>query len=235
MKGKTKPVQQGENLVQYDKDNLAEYREYEAAKEVLENKDKKGFRKPNRRALERAADTMKEYRRKKALAFLEEHKQRCTYYGLEIKAYMEQLPNGLAKPSLHIADFDPFAAMRNMKPWSEALEENLATRLNCTHELDEDTGSCKKCQLGKDNWGSNNDGVTDEYLAKQRERIAEQKAHEKDCENERHVLNEEAKKDPNAPMQFCVHCRKPKNAWGEPKETQDAEALAQESLGDKGE
>jgi len=216
-------VKEDEKIVQYDKDNLSEFRKMQAAEQTLARVNQKGFRKPSNKELERAKELVRDYRRKKAQTFLEEHKKRIEYYGVEIKAYFEEMPNGLIKPSLTIADYDPFKAIAAMKPWSEALEENLATRINCTHDLDEDTGSCKKCQLGKDNWGGNNEGVSNEYQDKQRARIAEEKQHELDCSNEKHKLNEEAEKDPNAPMAFCVYCRKPKDKWGEPKEEAAAE------------
>jgi len=231
---KPKPieVQEGEKIVGYDRDNLVEYRKMQAAEELLKNANAKGFRKPSNKEIARAKEVVQEYRKKKAETFLEEHKARITYYGVEIKAYFEPLQNGLIKPSLTIADFNPFRELAPVKPWSEAMEENLATRINCKHELNVDDTACKKCGLNPENWGEGKEGVVNDYLDKQREKIAEQKETEIACERGEHVLNDEAIKDPNAPMQFCVKCRKPKSQWKPPEETQDAEALAQESKGE---
>lgn len=228
-KPKTIEVQEGEKILGYDEANLVEYRKMQEAQEVLDGAKKKGFRKPSNKELVKAKEIVHEYRRKKAETYLEEHKGRITYYGVEIKAYFETLPNGLIKPSLTIADFNPFKELAPVKPWSEALEENLATRINCNHKLNEDGTVCEKCQLNPENWGSNNEGVSNEYQDGQRERIATQKARELACSKGDHELNDEAKKDPNAPLQFCVHCRKPKKAWEVKKEAEDTEVQGEQS------
>lgn len=211
-------VKEDEQILGYDKDNLSEYRKCQEAEELLAHANDKGFRKPSHKQIERAKETVQDYRRKKAQTFLEEHKKRITYYGVEIQAHFEQLGNGLLKPSLRIADFDPFKPLRNMKPWGEALEENLATRINCTHEMNDDETACKHCALNPENWGENNEGVTNEYQDKQRKRIAEEKEHELACKRGEHKLNDEAEKDPDAPMRFCVYCRKPEDQWVKPTE-----------------
>lgn len=215
---KVLPVQKGENILGYDKDNLADYRAMQEAEKVLEQATKKGFRKPSNKELEAAKQVVHEYRRNKAATFLEEHKKRITYFGVEIKAYFDLLDNGLMKPSLTIADFNPFKGIENTKPWSEAMEENLATRINCTHQPNEEETACKLCALNPENWGENKEGVTNEYLDKTREKIEAEKAKEKACERGEHVLNAEATEDANAPMQFCVNCRKPKDMWNEEAE-----------------
>lgn len=218
--GEPTPVGADEKIVGYDKDHLREYREMQEAQDLLAHVNDKGFRKPNNRQIAKAKDVVQDYRRLKAKTFLEEHKTRIEYYGVEIKAYFEELPNGLIKPSLTIADYNPFREIAPVKAWSEALEENLAARVNCTHELNEDETACKKCNLNPENWGSNKEGVTDEYHEKQLERIAKQKEIELACERGEHELNKEAVEDANAPMQFCVHCRLPKAKWTKPEEAQ---------------
>lgn len=211
------------NILGYDKDNPKEYAKEQAAIAVLDRVNQTGFRKSSKKAIAKAKEDLQSYRQRKAETFLEEHKARIKYYGMEIKAYFDELPNGLLKPSLTLADFDPFKELAKTKPWSEALEENLATRINCEHKLNEDGTVCEKCGLNPENWGSDGTGVTNEYQDAQRERIEKQKAIELKCEAGEHELNEEAKKDPNAPMRFCVHCRKPESEWEKPEAGESGE------------
>jgi len=201
---------------QYDLDNKKEYAKAVEAADLLLSSKKKGFKKAKGAELQKASDTIRDYQKNKGMAFLEEQKTRSEYYGMEIKAYFDKEffdQNGLIKPTITIADFNPNKEIPKMKPWSEALEENLATRINCSHELNEDETTCKACGLNPENWGENNEGVSNEYNDRQREKIEVQKGHEKACDNGEHVLNDEAIKDDKAPMQFCVHCRLPKDKW----------------------
>lgn len=214
-------VQKGEKIVEYDKANLKEYRKMQQAESVLAAANIKGMRKPSNKAIEAAKELIQDYRRKKAETFLEEHKARIAFYGVEIKAHFETLGNGLIKPSLTIADFNPFKETAPVQAWSEAMEENLATRIGCEHEINEDGTVCRKCALNPENWGVDNVGINEDYHAKQRERIETQKEIELACENGSHVLNDEAKNNPDAPMQFCVHCRKPKTEWVEEEVKQE--------------
>ena len=183
---KTLEVLPDEQILGYDKDNLKDYREMQEAEEVLKHAKDKGFRAPSKKALDKATQIVQDYRRKKAQTFLEEHKTRISYYGVEIKAYFDEeflKQTGMIRPSLTIADFNPFKPIKNVKPWSEAMEENLATRINCTHELNEDETACKHCGLNPENWGTNNEGVTDEYQERQRTKIQEEKEKELACKN----------------------------------------------------
>lgn len=209
--GKPEPVGANEQILGYDKDHLAEYRKMQEAEDTLRRANDKGFRKPNNRQIEKAKEIVQSYRRTKAQTFLEEHKARVKYFGVEIKAHFEEVRGtGLIKPSLIIADFDPFAGVKDMKPWSEAMEENLATRINCTHEMNDDETACKKCSLNPENWGSNNEGVSNEYNDKQRAKIAAEKEKELACSRGEHVEDEAGA--------TCVNCRKPKEAWQTPTE-----------------
>lgn len=203
-------------LVQYDRDNIAEYEKVREAEDVLRRANQKGMRKPSNKEITKAKEVIHEYRRTKAQTFLEEHKKRIAYYGVEIKAYFDEdffKQSGMIRPSLTIADFNPHKKIAPTKPWSEALEENLATRINCHHELGEDEANCKHCGLNPENWGGDSEGVKDEYQESQRAKIAEHKEAEAACARGEHELNDEAKKDENAAMQFCVRCRKPKSEW----------------------
>lgn len=213
--GKPEPVGKDEKILEYDKANLAAYRKMQEAGEVLRHANDKGFRKPSHKQLERATEIVQDYKRTKARTFLEEQKKRTIYYGIEIRAHFEEVRGtGLIKPSLTLGDFDPFKGIAEAKPWSEALEENLAARINCTHKLNEDETACEKCALNPENWGSNNEGVTNDYQDKQRAKIQAEKEKELACSRGEHELNQEAIDDPeNAPMQFCVKCRKPKSEW----------------------
>lgn len=206
-----------EQLVQYDRDNKAEYDKVRKAEDLLQRAGKDGFKKPTNKEIAHAKEVIHDYRRTKAQTFLEEHKKRIVYYGVEIKAYFDEdffKQSGMIRPSLTIADFNPHKKIAPVKPWSEALEENLVTRINCHHELGEDEASCKHCGLNPENWGGDNEGVADDYQDRQRAKIAEHKETEAACARGEHELNDEAKKDENATMQFCVHCRKPKSEWG---------------------
>lgn len=204
-----------EQILGYDKDNLVEYRRTQEAEEMLRHANDKGFRKPSNKQLERAKEIVQNYRRTKAQTFLEEHKKRVTYFGVEIKAHFEEVKGtGLIKPSLIIADFNPWAGIKDMKPWSEALEENLATRINCTHEMNDDDTACKKCNLNPENWGSNNEGVSNDYQDKQRAKIAAEKERELACSRGEHVPNEETGEAEAG--KYCVNCRKPKEMWEVP-------------------
>lgn len=182
-----------ERIIGYDKDNLKEYRKYEAAEATLDRMSQKGVRQPSKKEVEKAKEIVQTYRRKKAETFLEDYKGRIKYYGMEIKASFESLPNGLIRPSLNLGDFNPFKEIENLKPWSEAMEENLATRINCHHELNEDGTVCKHCGLNPENWGSEDEGVSDEYLEKQHERITKAKEQEAKCERGEHELNGETR------------------------------------------
>jgi len=186
---------------QYDLDNKTEYdKVIEAAKLILSSK-KKGFKKAKGGELQKASETIKEYRKNKGLAYLEAHKEKCTYYGMEIKAYFDKEffeQNGLIRPTITIADFNPNKEIPKMKPWSEAMEENLATRINCNHELNTDETVCKHCGLNPENWGENNEGVSNEYNDKQRNKIAEHKEQEIKCSKGEHEINEE--------LHICKHC-----------------------------
>jgi len=201
---------------QYDLDNKKEYdKAIEAAKLLLSSK-KKGFKKAKGGELQKAKETIEAYRKDKSLAYLGAHTEKCRYYGMEIKAYFDKEffeQNGLIKPTITLADFNPNKEVPKMKPWSEALEENLATRINCNHELNDEETVCKHCQLNPENWGENNEGVSNEYNDKQREKIEIQKGHETNCGKGEHQLNDEAIKDDKAPLQFCVYCRLPKEKW----------------------
>lgn len=203
-------MQQEKQLVQYDKDNEAGYKKVAAAEELLKKAGAKGMKQPSRDEIEKAKETIQDYRRTKAQTFLEEHKKRCIHYGVEIRAFFDKDffdQTGMIRPSITIADFDPYKKVADMKPWSEALEENLATRINCHHELGEDEASCKHCGLNPENWGSDNEGVKDEYQTKQREKIAEHRKHEEACKKGEHVENKAG--------EVCEHCRKPKSEWGQ--------------------
>lgn len=208
--GKPEPVGAKEQILEYDKANLAEYRKMQEAEETLRHANDKGFRKPNNRQIERAKEIVQDYKRNKARAYLEEHKKRVIYYGVEIKAHFEEVHGtGLIKPSLIIADFNPFKGIAEAKPWSEAMEENLAARINCTHKLNEDETACEKCALNPENWGSNNEGVTNEYQDRQREKIQIEKEKELACSRGEHVEDEAGK--------ACLNCRKPKEIWAAPE------------------
>lgn len=218
-KSEPKPVAPDEQILGYDKDHLAEYREYQAAEELLSDVNKKGFRKPNNRQIERARETIHEYRRKKAETFLEEHKARISYFGIEIKAHFDELPNGLIKPSISLAPFDPFKQLAPVKPWSEAMEENLATRINCKHKPMEDNDDvCGTCGVARVSWGENNEGVTNEFIDRARAKIDEQKAAEAACSRGEHVKDEV--KD------HCVHCRKPVSEWEKKEEAAEQQEHA---------
>jgi len=218
-------VQKGEQILGYDKDNLKEYRAYQEACAIIEKGTTKGFKRPKYEVMLAADGIIKEYRRKKAATFLEEHKARITYYGVEIKAsfdkeFFEQ--TGMIRPTAALADFNPFKGISEMKPWSEALEENLAQRINCTHKLNEDETACETCGLNPENWGFNAEGVTDEYKDKQRAKIQDQKLAEINCKNGDHKLNEEAEKDIKHKERFCINCRKPQKEWGQEGDKKDS-------------
>lgn len=167
-------------LCEYDKEHLAAYKKMVTAEQVLVLAKKKpdGFRQPSHADIDDARQVVQEYRRDKSAAFLEAYKKAIVFYGVEIKAHFDMLPNGLVKPSLTVQDYDIHKDLAGVKPWSEALEENLATRTNCTHELNEDETACTACGLNPENWGADRQGVTEAYMAKQREKIQAQKAKE---------------------------------------------------------
>jgi hypothetical protein len=168
---------------EYDLEHKEEYLKSLDAQDLLDKvrKNEKGFRKPGKKAIDAARETLHEYRRVKAERFLKEHTERVKHYGVEIKAFFDEdffRKTGMIKPSLTIADFKPVNDIPEMKPWSEALEDNLAARMNCTHELNEDETVCDRCGLNPENWGDKSEGVADDYLNRQREKIEAQKAKE---------------------------------------------------------
>lgn len=179
-----------EKLPAYDKEHLADYKKMLAAENVLKLAKAKpdGFRQPSHADIDDAQQKVQQYRRDRAAAFLEAYKNLIRQYGVEIKAHFDMLPNGLVKPSLTVKEYDIHKDTMSLKPWSEALEENLATRINCTHEPNDDETVCKVCGLNPENWGADRQGVTEVYIEKQRAKIQEQKVKE--------LEEEEAKKQP---------------------------------------
>jgi len=183
----------------------------EAAKTVLDaaQKGKKGFRAPSKKEIQAAQETLKEDRRIRADFFVQIYDVLKEVTGIEVGL----LGFNMAAPNLYQADiglkgYTP-PKPPETKPWSEAKEENLATRINCEHKLAEDGTACEKCGLNPENWGADNKGVSPEYEKAERGRIDKVKHDEKNCEQGKHVLNDEAKADPEkAPMAFCVKCRK---------------------------
>lgn len=158
----------------------------EAAKTVLEGAKKKGFRKPTKKQIEGAQNTLKEDRRVRAEFFIAVYEELKEATGIEVGL----LGFNMAAPNLYQADiglkgYTP-PKPPNTKPWSEAKEENLATRINCEHKINEDGTTCEKCGLNPENWGADNKGVSPEYETAERERIdkvnAEENAGEKEKE-----------------------------------------------------
>jgi len=200
---------------QYEKDHSKEYAKAIGAATLLLHSNKKGFKKAKGKDLQEANEIVQDYRRNKSLEYLKKHREMSEYYGIEIKAFFDKdffEQTGMIRPSITVADFNPNKEIENVKPWSEALEENLALRINCNHELNEDETACKHCTLNPENWGDGNEGVSNEYNDKQRAKIEKQKEIEKECTKGNHELNDEAKENDKA-LAFCIHCRKPKDKW----------------------
>jgi hypothetical protein len=117
----------------------------DAAKTVLEGAQKKGFRAPTKKQIAKAQDTLKEDRKVRAEFFISVYEALKETCGIEVGL----LGFNMAAPNTYVADiglkgYNPPKAPET-KPWSEAKEENLATRINCEHKLNEDQTACEKC------------------------------------------------------------------------------------------
>lgn len=200
------------DLIKEAKVGLVEER-LNAAKTVLEGAGKKGFRAPSKKDIAKAQDVLKEDRRVRAEYFITVYEALKEACGIEVGL----LGFNMVAPEMYAANIGlkgytpPKPA--NTKPWSEAKEENLATRINCDHKLNEDATACERCGLNPENWGADNKGVNTDYEKKERARIEEVRQEEKDCAEGKHTLNKEAAEDKNHKVRFCAKCRKPESEW----------------------
>ncbi len=142
------------------------------AETLLANSGKAGFRKANKKDIAKAKEIIKEDRNKRAKDFLAEYKEVCKKHGIEVKAQMEQVEGMPAvRAGLYLDEYVERVAPE-MKPWSEAMAENLDARSICEHKLHSEGGRCEKCGLEKFKeidgeavpaWGDKGKGVTSEY------------------------------------------------------------------------
>jgi len=168
--------------------------------------ERKGFRTPNKKEQERLA--MEADYKERATAFLADHRINVKKHRIDFKATLKPSDSALQSVlELTEAELEP---EQEVKPWSEAMQENLDVRTACKHEDNEGNGVCTKCNLGKTNWGENGVGATEEYIKDQYAKIEKSKKREVSCNEGKHRLNEESEKGLKGAMEFCKYCRKAK-------------------------
>lgn len=129
-------------------------------------------------------------RNERAEAFVAEFKKISEKFELDFAAELQFTPNGI-KPILRLVD----KRMPEMKPWSEAKRENLATVSACKHK-ENDTGiCCRICMLDKKNWHESGTGVTEDYTERTNAAIVKQEEIEAEEKSKRENLEEEKKAD----------------------------------------
>lgn len=133
------------------------------AQKLLEQAKVPGFRKANKKLLREAEEVVKNDRKDRANAFLEEYKEVCKKHGIEIKAQIEpaQIP-GLVKAGLYLDEYVEKKPPQTKK-WSEAMGENLDNRKKCQHKEHDEGNICEKCGLALQNWHESGTGVVQEY------------------------------------------------------------------------
>lgn len=115
-------------------------------------------------------------RSEKAQAFYKDYQELVKKHGLDIVCSFHYSPNGIkAIPQLKEVDRPPIQTMS----WGKAKRENLQTRTDCTHKMNEEITGCKKCGLQEKNWGKGKKGVTEEYRKAQEKIIKELEDKEK--------------------------------------------------------
>lgn len=172
----------------------------EEAKQMLANSTKPGFRKANKKALQEAETIVREDFKNRGEAFMEDYRELCKKHGMEIQAEMqpvEGMPKNIAKAGLMLNEYVE-QKQPQMKPWSEAMAENLDLRASTKHILNAEGDKCEVSGLpvfveidGKSvrAWGENDYGVSEEYrtymidkIEEQKKKEAEEAKEEKDAE-----------------------------------------------------
>jgi hypothetical protein len=167
---------------------------------------RKGFRTPNKKEQVKMAKEQ-EYK-ERAEAFLADYKKLPAKHGIDFKATLKPSDSKL-EAVLELTDYTA-PEEPQVKPWSEAMQENLDTRINCEHKDTDGNGVCGICGLGVVNWGKDGKGAIKEYIDGQYKKIEKSKEREANCEAGKHRLNQEAEDGIEGAMAFCKYCRKPK-------------------------
>lgn len=164
-------------------------------KEDLEQSRKAtGFRKLTKKNEQALSNKIQELALEIANEYMARYEALCKMFGMEIRAVMRVNP---AQPNISqaVTELKPYAPKpKNIKPWHEAMADNLHTRAKCEHVEHAEGDKCEKCGLpkfatfGEDEpikaWGAKGKGVTAEYLAKQKERIEQEKQIQEEADAE---------------------------------------------------
>jgi len=123
-------------------------------------------------------------RRNKAQLFINDYNAIRAKHGMSLEPFLQVTKTGV-KPVQEIADYEVPETPVAGKPWHEALRENLSTRINYKHKLNEEEIACQKCALPTTAWGEGDEGVTDQYNQTMKAKI-------KQAEQEHEKKNQEA-------------------------------------------
>lgn len=147
----------------------------------------KGFRKLTAGDKQKLSNKVQELAKQLADEYIARYKEQCEFFGMEWKA--EMVPDPYTGAALARIMLRPYkkAEKPNVKPWHEAMAENLKVRADCEHVLHDEGNACEKCGLAPQNWGENGKGVSATYFSDMREKIeAEKKIQEEaDAEDKR--------------------------------------------------
>lgn len=154
-------------------------KEHDEAEAEIERQGQKGFKKMSDKEIEGKRDTMKKYRKALAEAFQAAYEKLKEDYEIELFATIQQIPGGPLLPALQLRRWTKPAPQAEMKPWSEAMRENLNTRMDCEHKPDEIDEYCDLCKLPRDAWGETGKGCSAAYIDRQNTKIAAQQEKER--------------------------------------------------------
>lgn len=153
-----------------------------------------GFKKLTKKSEQTLSNKIQEVALEIANEYMARYEALCKLFGMEIRAVMRVNP---MQPNMAqaVTELKPFSPKpKNIKPWHEAMADNLHTRAKCVHVEHAEGDKCEKCGLpkfvpfGEDEavpaWGEKGKGVTAEYLAKQKERIEQEKKIQEEADAE---------------------------------------------------
>ena len=175
-------------------------------------KIRKGFRKPNKKALRKMQEVEMKERQDRAQAFLKDYQELIKKHGLEfgVEVKAVDMAHALFQGQLLIKEYKK-PEKQKVTAWSNALRNNLKTRMECKHKLNEEGISCEKCQLPPAEWDDSGTGATEKYIKMTENKIKveeEKEAKEKmDCLKGEHIPNQ-----PSGDI-ICEKCLMPKEDW----------------------
>lgn len=156
---------------------------HDEAEAAIERQGQKGFKKMSDKEIDAKKETMKKYRRALAEAFQAAYEKIREAYEIELYATVQQMQGGPIMPSLQLRRWTK-PPEASTKPWSEAMRENLNTRMDCQHVPDEIDEYCDKCKLPRDAWGKDGKGCSEAYVERQNQKIADQQKKEQEGKKE---------------------------------------------------